>query len=157
MNVWVSALISPAGTPAALMRKLEDHILITSEDMLEKVQRVLRYNRIADRYNVTPGMAKEYVENIRASAVLVAANLPDTPIVEADPSDDMFLVCASNGRADCIVSGDRHLLRLAVYQGAPNSFPSETADVHRNLYVRKQRIPVRGLKHDEGSIPSLRS
>ena len=41
-NVWVSALISPAGTPAALMRKLEDHILITSEDMLEEVQRVLR-------------------------------------------------------------------------------------------------------------------
>ena len=118
-NVWVSALISPAGTPAALMRKLEDHILITSEDMLEKVQRVLRYNRIADRNDVTPGMAKEYVENIRASAVLVAANLPDTPIVEADPSDDMFLVCASNGRADCIVSGDRHLLRLAVYQGIP--------------------------------------
>ena len=101
------------------MRKLEDHILITSVDMLEEVQRVLRYKRIADRYNVTPGMAKEYVENIRASAVLVAANLPDTPIVEADPSDDMFLVCASNGRADCIVSGDRHLLRLAVYQGIP--------------------------------------
>ena len=118
-NVWVSALISPAGTPAALMRKLEDHVLITSEDMLEKVQRILRYKRIADRYNVTPGMAKEYVENIRASAVLVAANLPDTPIVEADPSDDMFLVCAAKGRADCIVSGDRHLLRLAVYQGIP--------------------------------------
>ena len=118
-NVWVSALISPAGTPATLMRKLEDHILITSVDMLEEVQRVLRYKRIADRYNVTSGMAKEYVENIRASAVLVAANLPDTPIVEADPSDDLFLACAASGRADCIVSGDRHLLRLAVYQGIP--------------------------------------
>ena len=76
-NVWVSALISPAGTPAALMPKLEDHVLITSVDMLEEVQRILWYKRIADRYNVTPGMAKEYVENIRASAVLVAANLPD--------------------------------------------------------------------------------
>ena len=118
-NVWVSALISPAGTPATLMRKLEDHILITSVDMLEEVQRVLRYKRIADRYNVTSGMAKEYVENIGASAVLVAANLPDTPIVEADPSDDLFLACAASGRADCIVSGDRHLLRLAVYQGIP--------------------------------------
>ncbi len=118
-NVWVSALISPAGTPATLMRKLEDHILITSVDMLEEVQRVLRYKRIADRYNVTSGMAKEYEENIRASAVLVAANLPDTPIVEADPSDDLSLACAASGRADCIVSGDRHLLRLAVYQGIP--------------------------------------
>ncbi len=118
-NVWVSALISPAGKPAVLMRKLEDHILITSVDMLEEVQRVLRYKRIADRYNVSPGMAKEYVENIRASAVLVAADPPDTPILEADPSDDMFLVCASNGRADCIVSGNHHLQRLAVYQGIP--------------------------------------
>ena len=64
-NVWVSALISPAGTPAALMRKLEDHVLITSEEMLEEVQRVLQYERIAERYNVTPGMAKEYLDNIK--------------------------------------------------------------------------------------------
>ena len=118
-NVWVSALITPACTPAALLRKLEGHILIASEQMLEEVQRVLQYNRVAEHYNLTPEKVNKYLDNISKKTVLVAANLPDTPIVEADPSDDMFLVRASNGRADCIVSGDRHLLRLAVYQGIP--------------------------------------
>ena len=46
-NIWVSALISPTGTPAALLRKLGGHILITSEEILEEVRRVLGYNRIA--------------------------------------------------------------------------------------------------------------
>ena len=87
--------------------------------MLEEVQRVLQYNRVAEHYNLTPEKVNKYLDNISKKTVLVAANLPDTPIVEAVPSDDMFLVCASNGRADCIVSGDRHLLRLAVYQGIP--------------------------------------
>ena len=118
-NVWVSALITPAGTPATLLRKLEGHVLIASEEMLEEVQRVLQYERIAKRYNLTVGKVNSYLDNIREKMVLVAADLPESPIVEADPSDDMFLVCAAKGRADCIVSGDRHLLRLAVYQGIP--------------------------------------
>ena len=64
-NIWVSALISPTGTPAALLRKLGGHILITSEEILEEVRRVLGYNRIADRYNVTSEIVNEYLDNIR--------------------------------------------------------------------------------------------
>ena len=116
-NVLVSALISPKGTPAALLRKFEGHILIASEQMLEEVQRVLQHNRVAERYNLTLEKVNKYLDNISKKTVLVAANLPDTPIVQADPSDDMFLVCAANVQADRFVSGDRHLLRLAVYQG----------------------------------------
>ena len=38
-------------------------------------------------------------------------------VVSDDPDDNRVLECALAGRADCIVSGDRHLLRLGSYEG----------------------------------------
>jgi predicted nucleic acid-binding protein len=39
--------------------------------------------------------------------------------VTADPDDDAILACALAAGADAIVSGDRHLLDLKVYEGIP--------------------------------------
>ena len=36
-------------------------------------------------------------------------------IVKDDPSDDKFIHCAMAGRADIIISGDRHLTALKSY------------------------------------------
>jgi len=41
------------------------------------------------------------------------------PVIQEDPSDDRFLECAVAGKADCIVSGDKHLLKLVEFQGIP--------------------------------------
>jgi putative PIN family toxin of toxin-antitoxin system len=38
---------------------------------------------------------------------------PGEPFVISDPSDDKFIWCALEGRADAIISGDEHLLNLA--------------------------------------------
>jgi putative PIN family toxin of toxin-antitoxin system len=38
-------------------------------------------------------------------------------VIPEDPDDDRILECAVDGRANLIVSGDRHLRRLRVYQG----------------------------------------
>jgi putative PIN family toxin of toxin-antitoxin system len=123
-NVWVSALITPTGTPATLLGKLSDHVLIASEEMLEEVQRVLQYDRIAKRYGLTPDVVSDYLANIREKVELVAVDLPDFPIVEVDSSDDKFLVGAVKGKADCIVSGDRHLLGFEKHRGIPIVSPS---------------------------------
>jgi uncharacterized protein len=40
-------------------------------------------------------------------------------VVETDPDDDRFLELAVDGRADLIVSGDRHLLDLKEFRGIP--------------------------------------
>ena len=40
-------------------------------------------------------------------------------VVADDPDDNRVLECAVAGRADCIVSGDRHLLRLGAFEGTP--------------------------------------
>jgi uncharacterized protein len=38
-------------------------------------------------------------------------------VIGEDPDDDLVLECAVAGRADTIVSGDRHLLTLASFPG----------------------------------------
>ena len=42
---------------------------------------------------------------------------PLPPVIRGDPSDDKFLECALAGKAKCIVSGDKHLLRLSEFRG----------------------------------------
>jgi len=40
-------------------------------------------------------------------------------VVDADPKDDKFLEAALAGHADCIVTGDNHLLALSEFRGIP--------------------------------------
>ena len=40
-------------------------------------------------------------------------------VITADPSDNKFLACAVDGRADYIVSGDHHLLDVRQFQQIP--------------------------------------
>ena len=38
-------------------------------------------------------------------------------VIERDPADDLILETAMVGKADVIVTGDEHLLRLGSYKG----------------------------------------
>lgn len=40
-------------------------------------------------------------------------------VVKDDPDDNRVFECAWTGRADYVVSGDRHLLRMGSYEGIP--------------------------------------
>ena len=48
-----------------------------------------------------------------------------SPIIAADPSDDVYLLAAAEGEADFVVSGDRHLLALRKFEGIPILTPRE--------------------------------
>jgi hypothetical protein len=39
--------------------------------------------------------------------------------IKDDPTDNHILACAREGQADLIVSGDKHLRRIKVYEGIP--------------------------------------
>ena len=59
---------------------------------------------------------------IRAKLEEVAAVVtPETVVhvIQDDPDDNRVLECAVAGRADIIVSGDRHLLKLGANAGIP--------------------------------------
>jgi putative PIN family toxin of toxin-antitoxin system len=68
------------------------------------------------KFKIVRGELDDFAALILSKAEFV---LPEESIyvVEADPSDNKFLEAAVTGRADYIVSGDKHLLDLKEFQG----------------------------------------
>ena len=50
-------------------------------------------------------------------------------VMAAVPDDDMVLACAVSGSADCIVTGDPHLLDLGEYRGIRIVRPAQFASI----------------------------
>ena len=46
-------------------------------------------------------------------------------VIKEDPSDNIFLDCALEGKANCIVSGDIHLLKLKIFENIPILTPTQ--------------------------------
>ena len=45
-------------------------------------------------------------------------------VIKKDPTDNLFLDCALEGRADFVVSGDNHLLEVRSFRGMPIVSPA---------------------------------
>ncbi|MHB2009564.1 MAG: putative toxin-antitoxin system toxin component, PIN family [Acidobacteriaceae bacterium] len=111
-NVYISALMF-GGLPGvfldlALKRAFT---LVTSNVLLDELDEKLRGKF---------GVVQEDVHAIRARLENVTHLVkPDfvLNVVAADPDDNRVLECAVAGKANFIVSGDRHLLRLGSHTG----------------------------------------
>lgn len=112
-NVIVSAVIA-GGKPRRLIEKsLRGEIeLVLSPGILEEVADVLERPKFE--------LAEEAVYRI-VGALVQTAHVVDVDssvqVVEEDPDDDVILNTALDGRADAIVSGDKHLLDLKDFKG----------------------------------------
>jgi putative PIN family toxin of toxin-antitoxin system len=62
------------------------------------------------------GKVEEYVDIIISNSIVVSST-ENLKVIEADETDNRILECAVSGRAEYIVSGDRHLLNLREYKG----------------------------------------
>ena len=115
-NVLVSALLSPSGAPARVLRlwEAEAFELVVSEAILAEYARVLAYPRIATRLKLTGESAEELVGALRQFSTLVEPD-ESLQVVAEDPDDDKLLACALAGGAEYVVSGDEHLLGLGEY------------------------------------------
>lgn len=121
-NIFVSALISPRGTPAQLLAHEFPFELVTSEEILAELNRVLHYDRIQKRYKLNEEMISGYLSTIREDSQVVEVTGQVT-IIEKDLSDNKFLACAVEAKADYIVSGDPHLTELETFEGIPVIIP----------------------------------
>jgi putative PIN family toxin of toxin-antitoxin system len=117
-NVLISGLISSTGAPREILSALKrrEFTLITSDDILAEIKKVLNYPKIKKNYNLTPEQIKRFVAVLSKYSHKTEGEL-DLKIVEDDPGDNKFLSCAIEGSADLIVSGDIHLKSLRSYQG----------------------------------------
>lgn len=117
-NIIVSATILRKGHSAQVLdlwreEKIE---LAVSLPILEEMRKVLKRARIIKQQSMAQQDVKALIEGFRESGVLTSGRL-DLEVVREDPEDDKFIICAVEARADYIVSGDTHLLKLKEYQG----------------------------------------
>jgi uncharacterized protein len=125
-NVLVSAYASKKSAPFQILERLQkqEFELLISSEILAEYNSVLRYPKTRAYHKMNDLEIERQVERIKLQAIVVAVqNVP--PVIIADPSDDKFLACALAGNADYIVSGDKHLLNLGIYQGIQILTPSD--------------------------------
>jgi len=111
-NVLISALLSPAGTPARLLLAWQEgqFDLIVSPGLLAELRRALAYPKL--KRLVPSDAADAFVAWLSRAAVLARDPGGPPPISSVDPGDDYLLSLAADQRA-VLVSGDGHLLALA--------------------------------------------
>ncbi len=110
-GILVAAAISPAGTPANILRafRVRQFELVVSPALLAELQRVLLRPKF--RHYIDEDQAVRYVDNLARSATL----LPDAevqPGVTPDPKDDYLVALARATNAQFLISGDAHLTGL---------------------------------------------
>lgn len=124
-NVLVSAVLSRAGAPGAILRAWrEDRFqLITSAPLLDELRDVLARPRIVERHGWSPEERLLFIAAFDESAIVVTPDA-ELRVVDEDPDDDRVLEAAITGGVDYIVSGDHHLLDLGEHAGIPIVTPA---------------------------------
>ena len=114
-NVFVSGIFF-TGPPHRILLAWRDGTvqLLVSAAILDEYHRVK--DELAGQFS---GMdLQPFLQLLTVQAEVIEAP-PLAPVIQEDPSDDRFLECAVAGKAECIVSGDKHLLKLVEFQGIP--------------------------------------
>jgi hypothetical protein len=114
-NSLVSALIT-RGKPRALLRKIIDKklTLVISNQIIQEFKIVMKRPKF-QRYVDSSDIDEFLTRLIKISELIEVKS--DFNIVKGDPTDDIILNCAYDGKVDYIVSGDEHLLALKNFKG----------------------------------------
>jgi putative PIN family toxin of toxin-antitoxin system len=117
-NVIVSALLSPEGPPAEIIRRWEEEVIeaAISSPLLEELERVLNYKQERKYFKDPQEKIAAFIRAFRKAA-LIAEPRGKLDIVKADPSDNRVLECAVASGAAYIITGDSHLLELKEFKG----------------------------------------
>jgi uncharacterized protein len=113
-NVLISRLLLVDSTASRAVRRLMDRSQpLVSEDTLTELADTL------SRPKFDPYVIREDRQRFFELFARVAEWVTITTTIRQcrDPKDDKFLELAVDGKADWIVTGDRHLLELSPYRG----------------------------------------
>jgi hypothetical protein len=117
-NLFVSALLKTGSNPDRIIQLVRDEkvLLLISDSIIEEISRVLAYPKIRKRLTASDHELDNFVQLLSTVAIITPGTL-NLPPLDADPDDTKYLICAVEGHADFIVSGDHHLTDLVMYRG----------------------------------------
>lgn len=124
-NIFVSSIFWEKGNPhKAVEFALEKKAMVfTSVEILQELERVLRrdFEEPDEMIQRQIGLIVEY-----SNIVSVDKNVN---VIKSDPDDNKILACAVSCGADYIVTGDKHLLELRVYENIKIVTAKEFVDI----------------------------
>jgi uncharacterized protein len=112
-NVLVSATVF-SGKPRELVTLATKgrFVLIASEEIVDEFTDVIGRSK----FKKTPSEIRT-ARNVLIRTAKLYKLRSKRKVVKEDPDDDVVINTALDGRAEYIVSGDPHLIRLSVYKG----------------------------------------
>lgn len=124
-NVLISATFWN-GDSNRILEKAEqkEFELVISKEILDEFIGVLSYKEIQDKIRDKNLEMNRTVEKVVSIATIVEPHKKFS-VITVDPSDDKFLDCAFEAKAQFIVSQDKHLLKLNEFEGIRIITPSE--------------------------------
>ncbi len=117
-----SVMLSVAFPRGELAKELRDMIangaftLITSKEIMAELYRVIHYPRILKQFKPSKDDIDDFIGMVMEKALITRGSYKLDKIKD-DPTDDMFLACAMEAKADYIVSRDPHLRNLKHFHG----------------------------------------
>ena len=113
-NVFISAVLfgGPPGRLVTLWQQKEDAFLISSEVLKEYLRGLAN-----PKFQLTRDEIKSLIEVEVMPFVEPVKIRTKLRIIDKDPSDNKFLELAVDGKADVIVSSDKHLLEIGTHGG----------------------------------------
>lgn len=129
-NVLISALLKIPSIPQQLYSAFKDKqfLLVVSLEIVAEVAEVLNRPEIITLSKMPENERKLFIERLLRLS-LVTSGKTMVEIVKDDPDDNKFLACAVEGKAEYVVSGDKHLLNVKEYNGVKIVTPKEFVGV----------------------------
>lgn len=121
-NVLLAGIATHGLCEGIVALSFRDHTVVLSEHILSEV--AIHY---AGKFNATAEQTEAVVKMLRKNSHVVVPSHVSTDAFEG--ADDLpVLGTAVAGTADCLVTGDKKLLRLGGYQGIPLLSPRDFYD-----------------------------
>ena len=112
-NVLISGIFWDGNESDVLKRfKTEDIMNLISPDIVEEFEGVLSRRK----FELTEEEIDSAIGEVLSFSKVIRPKI-ELNVIKQDPSDNRILECAIYGKADYIVSGDKHLLDLKEFKG----------------------------------------
>lgn len=123
-NVFIAGFITPSACHHLVQYVMWHHNVIASEKIVQEVERTLRR-----KLHFSDAESNAWAELISAQCTMIGKLAPFDRQISRDKNDDHILALALQEDVDLIITGDKDLLVLKKYRGAPIVQPKDALKV----------------------------